>query len=465
MAAVLEMLDPAGLLVDANIRSDLGLDAPFVDSIRQLGVLVPVVALRCTDGIRVRAGNRRTVAAVEAGLAHIPVMVLDDTDEDTDRIVEQLVENTQRAGLSTADTIAAVEQLALLGVSPTSIAKRTSLPKQHVTEALAAARSPLAVEAVEAYEALTLEHAGWLAEFDDNPAICEELLDEFTGDLGKDRHAVERARDRHTTERARQALAERISADTGGRLYTGDYYNDPDTLNLRWLSATPGGPELLPENHLDCPGNVFTLERRDFGTPDEIQDGIGFRVTFLCDNWQAHGHHDTRNTVVRDQQDGAPPEDKTQERRRTIALNRAGEAAMKVRREWLTEFTARKSSPKDAPAFMWAGLAADHVAAVQDAPWGLDKVEEILHIPSPRSQPAAAATWLAGQSQARLAHLLLCARLWSYEHRCSKEVWRQAPARDYLRALEQWGYTLSDVEKVCTGDLTEDAAYQLIGGH
>ena len=40
----LEMLDPKTLTVDANVRKEAGLTKEFVSSIKEHGVLVPVVA-------------------------------------------------------------------------------------------------------------------------------------------------------------------------------------------------------------------------------------------------------------------------------------------------------------------------------------------------------------------------------------------------------------------------------------
>jgi signal transduction histidine kinase len=63
-----EQVDPSTLLVDTNIRSDATLDKDFLASIRDLGVLVPIVAMRTEDGaLRVRYGHRRTLAAVTVG--------------------------------------------------------------------------------------------------------------------------------------------------------------------------------------------------------------------------------------------------------------------------------------------------------------------------------------------------------------------------------------------------------------
>jgi ParB-like nuclease family protein len=62
----LEMLDPATLLVDLNIR-EAKLDKDFVASIKDHGVIEPIVAVRTEDGqVRVRHGHRRALGAIEA---------------------------------------------------------------------------------------------------------------------------------------------------------------------------------------------------------------------------------------------------------------------------------------------------------------------------------------------------------------------------------------------------------------
>jgi ParB family chromosome partitioning protein len=114
-----EQLDPRTLLVDVNVRQDVPLDKQFVGTIKDHGVLVPIVAVDTTDGVRVRFGHRRTLAAVEAGLDTVPVIVVqpDSSDPDSnaaeiDRLITQHVENTHRAGLTTAEEVGVARQLA-----------------------------------------------------------------------------------------------------------------------------------------------------------------------------------------------------------------------------------------------------------------------------------------------------------------------------------------------------------------
>ncbi len=44
----MEQIDPSLLLVDRNVRRDAAPDKTLIDSVRDLGVLVPIVAVRTT---------------------------------------------------------------------------------------------------------------------------------------------------------------------------------------------------------------------------------------------------------------------------------------------------------------------------------------------------------------------------------------------------------------------------------
>lgn len=61
-AVTIEQVDPASLLVDLKVRHDPRVDAAFTASIKELGVLVPIVAVRTAErALRVRFGHRRTL--------------------------------------------------------------------------------------------------------------------------------------------------------------------------------------------------------------------------------------------------------------------------------------------------------------------------------------------------------------------------------------------------------------------
>lgn len=460
MAAHLEYLNPATLLVDVNIRADLGLDPAFLQSVDELGVLTPVVAVRAGDGIRVRAGHRRTVAAVEVGLDSIPVLIVDD-DSDQDRIIDQIAENTQRAPLAPADLIGAVEQLALLGVPADRIARRTALTREHVATALAAAGKPGVLDTVTAAPGLTLEHAGWLAELDDDEDQRDWLAASFTGDLGRDRHLMEQARAQAVLSAA-MAAAEQQLAAAGHTRHHGKVYDDPAAEYLPDLTDQ-ARHTLTPDNHQSCPGHAYTLHDYRFASssaPIETPGGTVY-ARWLCTDWRSHGHLDRYASSP--SPDAADIAARTEQRRTVIALNRAGDAALKVRRGWLTDFTRRRTPAKDHDRFMWEGSARRHLASIQDVELGLGKVEQILGLPG-RHTGQAFDTWITRQPQTLLGHLSVCARLWSYELRLDKSVWRAGwPAAYYLTAIEGWGYTLSDVEQVCVGRLTETQAVERVG--
>ena len=63
----IEHIDPAQIEVETNVRTIVKVDTALVASIRELGVLEPVVCRRTQDGsVSVRMGQRRVLAAREA---------------------------------------------------------------------------------------------------------------------------------------------------------------------------------------------------------------------------------------------------------------------------------------------------------------------------------------------------------------------------------------------------------------
>jgi ParB family transcriptional regulator, chromosome partitioning protein len=82
----------------------------LADSIREHGVLQPVIVTEILDGYQLVAGERRYRAAMMAGLERIPAIVRQLADRD--QLELALVENIQRADLNAMEEAHAYRQLA-----------------------------------------------------------------------------------------------------------------------------------------------------------------------------------------------------------------------------------------------------------------------------------------------------------------------------------------------------------------
>ena len=212
-----EQVDPGTLLVDVNVRAETVADKDFVASVKDLGVLQPIRAVRTAEGgLRVEFGHRRTLAAIEAGLATVPVIVVADEQTDqagtVERIVRQYAENEHRTGLTEADKLGVVEQLALLKVSAAQIAKRTRMKRPQVDQALAVTGSELAKAATGRYD-LTLDQAAAIAEFDTEPETVKALV--AATKTGQFDHVLARARQDRDDAVQQAELTEQL-AQAGG---------------------------------------------------------------------------------------------------------------------------------------------------------------------------------------------------------------------------------------------------------
>ena len=93
-----------------NVRREVGDVSELTDSIREQGILEPLVVRPTQDGnYKVIIGSRRLASAKELGLPFVPVVVQEISDADA--IVRSLVENLQRGDLSLEDRVEAYKRL------------------------------------------------------------------------------------------------------------------------------------------------------------------------------------------------------------------------------------------------------------------------------------------------------------------------------------------------------------------
>jgi ParB/RepB/Spo0J family partition protein len=100
-------------------------------SVRQDGVLQPIVVRSAGDGYQIIMGERRYRAAVLAGLEEVPVLIREMDDEDA--FLAALVENLQRANLDPADEADAYQGLLAKGYSARKIAERLGVAPSKVS--------------------------------------------------------------------------------------------------------------------------------------------------------------------------------------------------------------------------------------------------------------------------------------------------------------------------------------------
>ena len=114
-------------------------------SIREVGILQPIVVRKAGAGYELIAGERRLRAAKLAGLATIPVVVRDTDDADTLR--EALIENIHREDLGPIELAEAFRQLLEeLGLKQEELADRVGVSRSHIANTIRLLQLPIDVQ-------------------------------------------------------------------------------------------------------------------------------------------------------------------------------------------------------------------------------------------------------------------------------------------------------------------------------
>lgn len=104
-----------------TVRTEVGDVASLEESIREVGVLVPILLSGAQPPYRLVAGERRVIAADMAGLQTIPAILM-ELDEEASQICA-IVENIQREDLDPIDQALAFERLIQQGMPRGEVAR------------------------------------------------------------------------------------------------------------------------------------------------------------------------------------------------------------------------------------------------------------------------------------------------------------------------------------------------------
>ena len=233
---------PADPATEAAVYAELALDAirpnprqprqvfddealgELVHSLKEIGLLQPVVVRPVEDGYELVAGERRWRAARLAGFEAVPAIVRQTADDELLR--EALLENLHRVQLNALEEAAAYAQLLEdFGGTQEQLAARLGRSRPQVANTLRLLKLPPAVARRVAAGVLSAGHARALLSLDDAEAmeaLAERVvaegwsvrsLEEFilVGDAdGRTRRRTPRPRQRPAAEHSE--LAERLEA-------------------------------------------------------------------------------------------------------------------------------------------------------------------------------------------------------------------------------------------------------------
>ena len=436
-------LDPSTLLIEGNIRRKAELDDDFLASVREHGVLIPIVAVRTEQGVQVRYGQRRTLAAIQTQRPTVPVVIFSAAPgAELDRIIQQWHENEHRTGLSVADQASAAQQLTAFGLNADEISQRLRAAKPRIEQALKVGASELATKAADRYD-LTLDQAAVLAEFENDKEALTVLIAAAKEGPVRFAHAAKAARDaRDLAEKVAAATAKLEKAKV--RILTPDQARGMKPVED--LTADEDRKPITLAQHKRCPGHAAYL----------AETWRGVETVYVCTDWRKHGHRSRfgswQDTPVPAQMTEAEADALTeqarQDRRRVIDNNRAWASAETVRRGWLKTFLSRKTLPKGAVSFVASELAHGYYA-LQKAMQTPGLLPELLGCKDRIDLATTAEKATDGRAQVIALGIILAA----LEGSITREAWRTPQPADkrYLRFLVTLGYQLSDVEQFVLG--------------
>lgn len=158
-------LQPRGVVTPESL-------VELIDSIKEHGVLEPLVVAKTPAGFQIIAGERRWRAAKMAGLSTVPVIIKETSPRGM--LEMALVENVQREDLNPLDRARAfIRLIEEFGLTNKEIAKRISKSPAYISNSIKLLSLPDALKDGLLSGLITEGHARALASIDDTKLMIE----------------------------------------------------------------------------------------------------------------------------------------------------------------------------------------------------------------------------------------------------------------------------------------------------
>ncbi len=144
----------------------------LADSIKEFGVIQPIIVKKSIKGYEIIAGERRVKASKIALKETIPAIVRDFSDEEMMQIA--LLENIQREDLTAIEEAEAYSNLIKsLGITQEEFSKKIGKSRSYITNMLGLLRLPRPVQNMILKKEISMGHAKLLSKLEDYEKIMD----------------------------------------------------------------------------------------------------------------------------------------------------------------------------------------------------------------------------------------------------------------------------------------------------
>lgn len=422
-----------------NPRRQLGDLGELAASMKELGVLQPLVVTPRNGGFMVVCGHRRHAAAMKAKLSAVPAIVR-DLDE-AQRVKAMLIENCQREGLAAIEEARAYQTLVELGVSQRQIAADVGKAQSHVSKRLALLKLPEDVLTELDSGGITIGDAVTIAKLAGEPDRIARVLDRQSWQSVEDAVEVElvsRERDKKIAVLAAEAEAEglKVVLFSGGGGYQAEL-----PKGVFGIHRSPQYGKVLPldpAKHADQPCHAVAIHPRTF---DRVP---------VCTDRKNHPKAKTPDEKWREKR--SSPEDKEAAARREEEREQLTQAE-EARLQFATDLFSRKSAVPKAVMVDFILRAMVEICKNGD---GYEYAHTVLGLENGRD----AIEKYASKGDAELLHVAFALALGEVDAMaCWDWQWNEGPeAEAYISLLERFGYDVAPIEAAKLGRKAKKAA-------